>query len=391
MEIGWLVCDNLDDVDQQAIDHACDEVAAYLREVLPEFDWRISVAKRESPVAATLAEPTEYLDWATAQRDLWGWDHVIVFIEPDLQTQQKPQAWACISRSLDSAVISTARIDPRADDPNSESRQRQAALSRRVKTLALRCLGHLWGLSPVEVDDNVMRPVDDVSQLDTASFFSDPQLATLQDNLQRIADLRLEEEQQARRLPWWNFYPRAAWRNRREIVAGIRQARPWQMPARLSRLTLAALSTVLVLIMTAEAWELSGHQTAGQVVGLSVVAVIATVVYVLVRQRLLLRRQQSRLSEQVVTTNLTTIGIIGTGILTMYACLFALTLLIGMALFDASLVASWSASRPATIGWDEYCTFAAVVSSAGIVIGAMGASFEGQHYFRHITYVDEEV
>jgi hypothetical protein len=30
------------------------------------------------------------------------------------------------------------------------------------------------------------------------------------------------------------------------------------------------------------------------------------------------------------------------------------------------------------------------MAALGLIIGALGASFEQQHYFRHITYVDEE-
>ena len=31
-----------------------------------------------------------------------------------------------------------------------------------------------------------------------------------------------------------------------------------------------------------------------------------------------------------------------------------------------------------------------LVSSLGLLIGSLGASFEGHHYFRHVIYADEE-
>jgi len=33
----------------------------------------------------------------------------------------------------------------------------------------------------------------------------------------------------------------------------------------------------------------------------------------------------------------------------------------------------------------------AFVASLGLLIGAFGASFEDQYYFRHVTHVDEEL
>lgn len=38
----------------------------------------------------------------------------------------------------------------------------------------------------------------------------------------------------------------------------------------------------------------------------------------------------------------------------------------------------------------HYLSHAGLVAALGIVIGALGASFERQYYFQHITYVDEE-
>jgi hypothetical protein len=34
---------------------------------------------------------------------------------------------------------------------------------------------------------------------------------------------------------------------------------------------------------------------------------------------------------------------------------------------------------------------AAVVATLGLLIGAFGASFEQQHFFRHVAHVDEEI
>jgi hypothetical protein len=54
-------------------------------------------------------------------------------------------------------------------------------------------------------------------------------------------------------------------------------------------------------------------------------------------------------------------------------------------------VQNWAASEANPIGADDYAVFVAFVASLGLLIGALGASFESQDYFRHITYVDEEI
>lgn len=390
IEIGWLAGDDLDELDLRAIEQARQQVLERLNEWLPEFDWRLLLEVRESHEELTQREAVAALKWATQQRDLRSWDYVFVFVRPDLVSRRRPYAWSCISRSLDSVVISTARIDPLAERSTSPPEHRTAQIAHRVATLALRALGHLCGLSKVDETGNVMSDVDGLAELDGATNLTQEQLTELRETLRLISDSRLEEERSSRRLPAWRFYLHAAWRNRRELADGLRQARPWEMPFRLSGLTIAALTTMLVLVMTAEAWELGVHQPPGRVVAWSVLAICATTFYVLRRQALMLKKRRG-LTEQIATTNLTTLAVISAGILTTYACLFLLTLLFSIAFFDASLVSSWSGVAPSEVSWAHYLLFAGFVSAAGIVIGAVGASFEGDHYFRHTVYVDEEV
>ena len=50
----------------------------------------------------------------------------------------------------------------------------------------------------------------------------------------------------------------------------------------------------------------------------------------------------------------------------------------------------WAASLGRPVGHDEVLAFAGFVAALGILVGALGASFEDQTYFRHVAYVDEE-
>jgi hypothetical protein len=50
----------------------------------------------------------------------------------------------------------------------------------------------------------------------------------------------------------------------------------------------------------------------------------------------------------------------------------------------------WAASLNGEIQAVHYVVLAAFVASLGLLIGALGASFEQHYYFRHVTYIDEE-
>ena len=89
-------------------------------------------------------------------------------------------------------------------------------------------------------------------------------------------------------------------------------------------------------------------------------------------------------------TNVAISVVVFLGMATTYLVLFLLTLLLSHVLFSHTLVVGWAVSLRGKIEPYHYLIFAAFVASLGIVIGALGASFELPSYFRHIAYVDEE-
>ena len=78
------------------------------------------------------------------------------------------------------------------------------------------------------------------------------------------------------------------------------------------------------------------------------------------------------------------------GMATTWLGLYVLTLLFGLILFTDTLAAAWAASVEGPIRFAHHSVMAGFVAALGLVIGALGASFEGGVYFRHVTFIDEE-
>jgi hypothetical protein len=115
-----------------------------------------------------------------------------------------------------------------------------------------------------------------------------------------------------------------------------------------------------------------------------------TSTYILKRQRLLMRRTAGALSEQRVITNISVAVVVLLGMLTTYGLLFIGALSCSVLLFRRQVIVGWAVALDGDIQAINYIVFAAFVASLGLVIGALGASFEQHYYFRHITYIDEE-
>lgn len=389
IEIGWVIGGRLDKVDYEAARQSRGRVLNLLNHAFTQFAWRMPLVERPEMVSAAREEPVTLLDDAAAERESHCWDFVLLLTPVDLTSHYKPFALAVVSRAIDTAVVSTARIDPFAVDTSLPQDERVAALTQRITALVLHAIGHLNGLAHAEEAANWMFDVRTVTDLDGMQSWNEDQVEYLRGNFHEIADVRLEERRARPNIV--SFYLQSAFINWHEIADAVWEARPWQFPARLSRLTTAAVSAAVILMLTAETWDLALSQSAMRVGLLLLFSLLFTTIYVMRRQQLLVRRTPARLSEQSVIANVSTVCIVLGGMMTSLALMFAATLGVGVLWFHEGLIAGWAAAREQPVGLAQYLLMAAFVSSLSILIGALGATFEQHSHFRHITFVDEEV
>jgi predicted Zn-dependent protease len=390
IEIGWIVAGGLDEIDRQAIENAREETLNYLREKLPSFSWRIPMLRRKQLVAAARVAPVDLLDAGVVERNAGHWDFTVVITNADLISHYKRDAIAVVSRSMEGTVISTWRIDPVTTQPDIGDSARSETLAHRIMILVLHAFGHFCGLGHQIEKDNFMFDFETIEDVDNSLELSDRQIDALNSDLREVSDQRLEEST-GKRKNSIGFYIKAAWINRSDILESLIEAKPWQFPYRLSRLTTAAVSAILILLISAEAWDLGMSQTPWFVVLLSLVAICFTTIYTLIRQKLFVRREHRKLSEQNVVTNVSTSAIVFFGIMTTYLIMLLLTITVALTLFSNRLADNWSESIVEPPNATHYFSLALFVASLGIFIGALGASFEEQTYFRHVTFVDEEI
>ena len=392
IEIGVVIAGQVDAIDRRAITLGLQQVREFLQLHFEEFHFEISPLRRPELAVASRAEPSVLLQQAVQERDLRHWDFVIVLTAAELKGSYMPYCFAALSRPLDAAIISLSLIDPIAAGETLDEARRTERIAFRLSRLLLHALGHLSGLPRSDVPTELLFHPADASELDAMFSFSAEQRARQRAALAEIADQRLEEGI-GLRMSWPTFVVRAAWINRREIGQAIVAARPWQFPQRLSRLTIAAVSTITILYMTAEAWDLALTQKWWQIALLSAGTLGVTTAYVVVRQQLLVRRGRRR-SEQTVVTSASALGIVLSGMFVTWVLISLLGNGLSWLLFDPQLIASWAAAsdlaadavRPA-----HRLNMSLFSASLGLLIGALGASFESQTYFRHIIFVDEEL
>jgi len=392
IEIGVIIAGPLDRIDEQATKLALDQTDERLAELFPGFRFRFLEIRRPEMMGAGRVEPSLLLRQALEERDAKHWDFAFVLTAAELIGNYSPFCFAALSRPLDAAVISMSLIDPQALGMESAREERVHRIARRLSRLILHSLGHLTGLPKSDHPNDLLFHPPDAKALDLMASVNAEDLEKQRVALAEIADQRLEEGI-GQRLGFASFAIRASWINRFQIYRAVWAARPWEFPKRLSRLTIAAFSTLAILFMTAEAWDLALAQGALRVSLLLSGTWTATTIYVVLRQQLLVQRRK-RISEQSVVTSASAIGIVFVGMLTTWFTLFAVGILLAHLLFPSELIANWASStvhESRQLDWLDRPHMAMFSASLGLLIGALGASFESQHYFRHIIFVDEEI
>ncbi len=389
--VGWVQAGPLDETQRAAFKTARQRVREVLREELPGFAWAFPVVRRKDIAPVGLrAEPVDLLDAGAAERALAGWDFALVVTAADLRSRYRPFTLATPALALATGVLSLARLDPGLRDGGRSAHERARITGRRLATLALHALGHLNGLGHEDAPEAWMHPPETPADLDAPTGFTESSREEMEDELTDVADPRLEENTRFRRLSGIAFALRALRHGWADVADTVLQIRPWLFPFQLSKLTTAAFSTLVILVITAEAWDLGTRQPPVLVAVLSLVSLVGTSGYLVRKQRLLARRHGRERTEQQVVTTASILIALGLGMATTYALLFGTTLAVGALFFDGEILAGWAASLGEPVRMRHVLTFAGFVAALGLGVGALGASFEEQTYFRHVAYVDEE-
>src|SRR5690606_34579719 len=158
-------------------------------------------------------------------------------------------------------------------------------------------------------------------------------------------------------------YAAAARRNWRTVVSGVRLARPWLMPLRVSRLTLAAPSAIVLLSTSAELWDLAAVHRLDVLSAVALAALASASAYVIRRQRLFLGR-----TDRVTTviTHATATGIVTSGMTSTLTLLLGLSLLVSTIVFPPEVVGAWITSASGPVGLWVHARLAAIVASVGL-------------------------
>ena len=191
--------------------------------------------------------PLEFLEIGIAEKMERDLPFLLVVTEVDLSSSRLAYTLALPSRLTNVVVVSTRRLDPGfwGEEPDAErAADRLAALMRHG-------FGHLLGLGHEADPADAMHPLGAVEALDRMGDFSSAQRERIAHALPREANERSTREGKPR------FVAETLVRDAGAIGRAVARANPFRLLSRMPTMLAAALSVIVVLLFSAETWDVA--------------------------------------------------------------------------------------------------------------------------------------
>jgi len=325
--------------------------------------------------------PSEFLDHATQRMVEGPYDATVVVTDAPLLSSRERLVPGLASPISRTAVVSTRELlnGAREEPPrplDSEPVRWNAA------TLLLHLLGHVLGARH-RPDGGVMAPFRFDPERRAVPAFD----VAVERRLARIVD-RAPEEAVATRGPLrrLGFYLASAARNPRQILRALVESRAPLLPLSLPKLSTAAVAPTLVIVFSAEAWDVGFHMSDETAALFAVASIVGAAIYLLFVQNLSFPRDRHRVvTEHTALMNVTILLILLLAMVGLFLTVGAIILTVELFVFPPNLMSNWPSLEDPTVGVADLVRTGAFITTIGVLSGALAGGLESRTFIRHLA------
>lgn len=176
--------------------------------------------------------------------------------------------------------------------------------------------------------------------------------------------------------------------NARVLLGLILANRPWRLAVTLSRALTAAAAAGVVTLATSDLWLLATAYGPLRLILLTVLAVGAVTLTLMIGADLWERPRRRVEREQVTLFNIATTTTVVIGVITFFGALFILSFLAAILLVDAGVFAAVVGE---SVGFAEYAQLSLLTAALATVGGALGAGLESDDVVRAAAFTRNDV
>jgi predicted Zn-dependent protease len=307
-------------------------------------------------------------------------DLVVVLTDVPVSGQDKTLVYGSHSRPARVAVMSTHRL-LQGGDGDAVRKLTETEVVRNASALFLHLLGHLVGLVHEWRQGDLMASFRYDAGREEPRF-SDDQRRRLKKKARKLPDQKVEA---AGPLMSLIFHFVSALRNLGEVAVPVLRGRAFKIPLAMTSMLTAALIPVIVLVFTAEIWDVALHLSWRTAIAFALATVILGSLYLAVVQNLFFpRKERETLTEHAAVVNVVVWLCMLEALVGLFVLIFAFVWGIERYVFPPALMQRWTdLGHLATLG--DQLKLAVFVSTLGTLTAALGGGLDKQTVARHLA------
>ncbi|WP_245180718.1 hypothetical protein [Haloarcula amylovorans] len=361
----------------QAAEDAVDELSS-----ATDVTWRFYLEDPAQLSDHDRRRPSEFLDRATHRMVEGPYDVVVVVTDVPLVSSRERFVPGLSSPLSRVAVVSTRNLQsaPRGEPLRSLDDE---AVRWNAATLLVHLVGHVLGARHRDADGGVMEPFAfapnrrDVPPID----------ADVEARLHRIAgEIPATEAHPRGPLSRLAFHARSAVGNPGQIWQALGNSRAPLLPLSLPKLSTAAVTPTLVIVFSAESWDVGFHMSNVTAALFAVASILVAAVYLLFSQNLSFPRKRHRVvTEHTALVNVTVFFVLVLAMLGLFGLVWGIILVIELVVFPPNLMSNWPSLEDPAVDLVDLVRTSAFISTIGVLSGALAGGLESRTIVSHLT------
>ena len=365
------------------------ELAQAPMEEASAIEWSFDLEQSIRLTADGPRPASDFLQEASLRMVDGPYDAILVVTDAAIVSRREKEVPGLASAPARVMTISTRRLRVSARGEPLHPLD-SAVVLRNAAALVLHLVGHLFGLRHVNTAGAVMEPFTFDPERGTLPEFTEDTRRRLRKMAPHFPDRHDVDEGTLSEL--W-FHLTSALRHPSQVLLPVLRSRAPLLPLRLPRLATAAVAPALILVFTAEIWDAGFHMTNREVWTFAIFSVVASAVYLMMAQRLFLPQKEKRYNtEHLAVVNVAMALTILVAVAGMFTMLMVLMLGVQIFIFPPDLIREWPSLDlgRADIGLTDQLRIAALISTIGVLTGALGGGLESRDVVRHLALFEGE-
>ncbi|WP_324664136.1 hypothetical protein [Haloarcula sediminis] len=369
--------DRLESFASQAVADAVEGFAA-----ATAVSWRFFLEPSQRLADADRRRPSEFLDRATHEMAEGPYDMVLVVTDAPLVSRRERFVPGLASPLARVTVLSTRNLR-RAPRGQPTRPLDDAAVRWNGATLLVHLLGHVLSARHGDADGGVMSAFEFRPDRRTVP----PMDADVAASLRRVAgEIPADESRPRGAVSRLAFHAASAVRNPGRVLRALANSRAPLLPLSLPKLSTAAVAPTLVIVFSAESWDVGFHMGNLTAALFAAASVLVAAMYVFFAQNLSFPRKRHRVvTEHTALVNVTVFLVLVLAMTGLFVLVWGVMLVIELVVFPPNLMSNWPSLEEPSVGLLDLVRTGAFISTIGVLSGALAGGLESRTIVSHLT------